>query len=91
MSSPARCPGCGRPDALIGLGERRDRPHRWRPWVSTVTLIYLCAQCDALVEERRQSVASAMACSSDSALPAAQAAANVASPSAACTARTARS
>jgi hypothetical protein len=51
MSSPARCPGCGRPDALIGLGERRDRPHRWRPWVSTVTLIYLCAQCDALVEE----------------------------------------
>ena len=43
------CPGCGQPDALIALGARRDYPHRWRWWVSVLTQLYLCDQCDALV------------------------------------------
>ena len=43
------CPSCGQPEALIALGARRDYPHRWRWWVSTLTQLYLCDQCDALV------------------------------------------
>lgn len=44
------CPACGQPHALIALGTRRDRPHRWRWWVTTRTYLYLCNDCDALVE-----------------------------------------
>jgi hypothetical protein len=43
------CPSCGQPETLIALGARRDYPHRWRWWVSTLTQLYLCDQCDALV------------------------------------------
>jgi len=43
------CPSCDQPDTLLALGARRDYPHRWRWWVSTLTQLYLCDQCDALV------------------------------------------
>jgi hypothetical protein len=45
------CPSCGQPETLIALGARRDYPHRWRWWVSTLTQLYLCDQCDALVAQ----------------------------------------
>jgi hypothetical protein len=42
------CPACGHPAALLLLGTRSDHLHRWRPWTTTLTHLYLCAQCDAL-------------------------------------------
>ena len=44
------CPACGHPAALLPLGTRYDRVHRWRPWTTTLTHLYLCDQCDALLE-----------------------------------------
>src|SRR5438128_2371384 len=43
------CPRCRQPDALIALGLRYDHPHRWRPWVMTITELYLCDRCEVLV------------------------------------------
>jgi hypothetical protein len=43
------CPACGQRGALIALGTRYDHPHRWRPWVTTRTPLYLCERCAALV------------------------------------------
>lgn len=43
------CPVCGQPAALIALGVRYDRLHRWRPWIITATHLALCSACDALV------------------------------------------
>lgn len=43
------CPVCGQPEALIDLGARYDRLHRWRPWIITMTRLALCSACDALV------------------------------------------
>ncbi len=42
------CPVCGQ-QALIALGVRYDRLHRWRPWITTITHLALCSACDALV------------------------------------------
>src|SRR5207247_11392458 len=50
MDTRGSCPACGHPDALLALGARRDRLHRWRPWNTTITCLYLCDQCEALVE-----------------------------------------
>ena len=44
------CPACGQPDTLILLGSRDDHPHRWRWWSTAITLLYLCEQCDELLE-----------------------------------------
>ena len=44
------CPACGQPDRLILLGSRDDHPHRWRWWSTAITLLYLCEQCDVLLE-----------------------------------------
>jgi hypothetical protein len=44
------CPACGQPDTLILLGSRDDRPQRWRWWSTAITLLYLCEQCDVLLE-----------------------------------------
>ena len=49
MDTPRLCPACAQPDALIALGERADRSHRWRPWIMTITHLYLCRCCDAIV------------------------------------------
>ena len=46
------CPVCGHTDALIPLGVRYDRPHRWRPWIIAPTHLSLCDRCDALAEVR---------------------------------------
>jgi hypothetical protein len=50
METVLCCPACGQPDTLILLGSRDDRPHRWRWWSTTVTLLYLCEHCDVLLE-----------------------------------------
>jgi hypothetical protein len=47
-----RCPECRRQNVLIALGRRIDHLHRWRRWVGTITELYLCDHCDALVEVR---------------------------------------
>lgn len=52
MQTMSPCPACGQPDALIALGTRYDHPHRWRPWVTTLTRLYLCDRCEALAEVR---------------------------------------
>lgn len=49
MATLSHCPACTQPDTLITLGVRYERPHRWRPWVTTLTQLYLCAHCEALV------------------------------------------
>ena len=46
------CPACGQPNTLILLGSRDDRPHHWRWWSTASTLLYLCEQCDVLLEVR---------------------------------------
>lgn len=43
------CPACGRAGALLPLGARYDRPHRWRPWISARIDLYLCDHCDAIM------------------------------------------
>jgi hypothetical protein len=43
------CPACGQRDALLALGIRYGHPHRWRPWVTVLTPLYLCESCEALV------------------------------------------
>ena len=50
MDTLHRCPACGQPDTLILLGSRDDHPHGWRWWSTTITLLYLCERCDALLE-----------------------------------------
>lgn len=50
MDTREACPACGDADALLALGIRQDRPHRWWPWLSRATYLYLCDHCDALVE-----------------------------------------
>ena len=52
MEKQRACSICGQPAALIPLGVRYGYPHRWRPWITTRTHLYLCACCDALVLER---------------------------------------
>ena len=49
METIHSCPACRQPGALVALGTRRDRLHRWRPWVTTITHLYLCERCDAIV------------------------------------------
>lgn len=44
------CPVCGQYGALIALGKRIDHPYRWRRWARVITDLYLCDNCDALVE-----------------------------------------
>jgi hypothetical protein len=39
---PLACPSCTQPDTLISLGVRPERPNRWRPWIMTITHLYLC-------------------------------------------------
>jgi hypothetical protein len=55
------CPACGHPAALLPLGTRYDRLHRWQPWTTTLTRLYLCEQCDALLEVRDTATPSAFA------------------------------
>jgi hypothetical protein len=43
------CPVCGCAEPLLALGARYDRPHRWRPWITARTDLYLCDRCDAIV------------------------------------------
>lgn len=43
------CPACGCAEPLLALGARYDRPHRWRPWITARTDLYLCDRCDAIV------------------------------------------
>ena len=50
METVLCCPACGQPDTLILLGSRDDRPQRWRWWSTALTLLYLCEQCDVLLE-----------------------------------------
>jgi hypothetical protein len=50
MDTVLCCPACGQPDTLILLGSRDDHPHRWRWWSTALTLLYLCEQCDVLLE-----------------------------------------
>jgi hypothetical protein len=50
MDTVLCCPACGQPDTLILLGSRDDRPNRWRWWSTALTLLYLCEQCDELLE-----------------------------------------
>ena len=52
MHMASCCPVCARHSTLIALGTRRDRPHRWRPWITTLTHLYLCGRCDAIVAQR---------------------------------------
>ena len=52
MTTLTSCPACPQPAELIPLGARRDHPYRWRWWITTLTHIYLCAHCDALVQVR---------------------------------------
>jgi hypothetical protein len=46
METRDSCPACGHPAALLPLGTRYDRLHRWRPWTITLTRLYLCEQCN---------------------------------------------
>jgi hypothetical protein len=50
MKTLDRCPACGHPDTLLALGARYERPHRWRPWVTAATPLFLYDRCDAIVE-----------------------------------------
>jgi hypothetical protein len=50
MDSVLCCPACGQSDTLILLGSRDDRPQRWQWWSTALTLLYLCEQCDVLLE-----------------------------------------
>jgi DNA-directed RNA polymerase subunit RPC12/RpoP len=52
MDASASCPACGQRNALIALGVRWDHPHHWRFWISALMHLYLCAECDALIEVR---------------------------------------
>ena len=52
MDAIDSCPACGQHNALIALGGRWDHPHRWRFWITALTHLYLCEECDALVEVR---------------------------------------
>lgn len=54
MHNHDRCPACHRVGTLIPLGARLDHPHRWLPWVSATTHLFLCDHCDALIETRMQ-------------------------------------
>lgn len=45
----ARCAYCGA-RALLPLGHRRDRPHRWRFWTTATTQILYCSACEAVCE-----------------------------------------
>jgi len=45
-----RCPECGAEDALVAIGDRIDRPHRWLPWATTVTHIGTCLACGCVAE-----------------------------------------
>jgi len=49
METTTPCPACGQPNALLALGARLERPHRWRPWIGKYTLLYLCDRCDAIM------------------------------------------
>jgi hypothetical protein len=53
MASMRCCPACHRPDALVALGLRYDPPHRWWPWATTITELYLCDRCEVLVAAGR--------------------------------------
>jgi hypothetical protein len=48
------CPVCHGTGTLVPLGTRLDHPHRWMPWVTATTHLFLCEQCDALIETRTQ-------------------------------------
>jgi hypothetical protein len=50
METRDSCPACGHPAALLPLGTRYNRLHRWRPWTITLMGLYLCEQCDTLLE-----------------------------------------
>jgi hypothetical protein len=52
MDAVASCPACGRRDTLIALGVRWDHPHHWRFWITALMHLYLCEECDALIEVR---------------------------------------
>jgi hypothetical protein len=38
-----------RPVGTLLPSFRWGRVHRWRPWTTTLTHLYLCDQCDALL------------------------------------------
>ena len=52
MNNRDFCPACMQTGTLIPLGTRLDHPHRWMPWVTTATHLFLCDHCDALIEAR---------------------------------------
>jgi hypothetical protein len=52
MDAIASCPACGQRTALIALGVRWDHPHHWRFWITALMHLYLCEECDALIEVR---------------------------------------
>ncbi len=49
------CPACGQDAALVPLGARVDRPHRWRPWVVVTTQLALCMHCGELAATEESS------------------------------------
>ena len=50
MGAIASCPACGQRTALIALGMRWAHPHRWWFWITAPMHLYLCEECDALIE-----------------------------------------
>lgn len=54
MNNSDCCPVCHRAGTLVPLGTRQDHPHRWMPWVTATTHLFLCEHCDALIETRTQ-------------------------------------
>lgn len=50
MTMTTTCPHCSAADQLIPLGERYDYRRFWLRWASSVTYIYLCDDCDRIVE-----------------------------------------
>lgn len=45
----ACCVHCGA-RALLPLGHRHDRTHRWRFWATATTSILYCSACEAICE-----------------------------------------
>lgn len=48
-ASEGTCPVCGQANAFEALGVRYEHPHRWQPWRTTSTALFLCTCCGALV------------------------------------------
>lgn len=44
------CPQCGARNTIMAIGARIDHPHRLRPWLRTITHLYMCTQCGTILE-----------------------------------------